>query len=117
MINLLQNAVLADQNSVKVVDVIISEVQESNQWKIDVLDHGEGIPDSNKEKIFHRFFRSRSEKKGSGLGLYIVKTILEKFGGEISVLNRIPGDYTQGTHFEILLPKIEIDNFPDSSET
>ncbi len=117
IINLLQNAVLADQNPIKMVEVIISDVQDSNQWKIDVIDHGEGIPDSNKEKIFQRWFRARSEKRGSGLGLYIVKTILEKFGGEISVSNRIIGDYTQGTHFEISLPKIEIANFPASLET
>jgi two-component system phosphate regulon sensor histidine kinase PhoR len=113
IINLLQNAVLADQHPVKEVEITISEVQNSDQWKIDVIDHGEGIPDSQKEKIFERYFRARSGKRGSGLGLHIVKTILGKLGGEISVDNRIMGDYTKGTHFEIKLPKIEIANFPD----
>ena len=117
IINLLQNAVLADQNPIKKVDVIISEVQETNQWKIDVIDHGKGIPDSNKEKIFQRFYRARSERRGSGLGLHIVKTILEKLEGEISVCNRVKGDYTKGTHFEILLPKIKVANFPENLET
>lgn len=117
VINLLQNAVLADQNPIKKVEVIVSEVQEANQWKIDVIDFGEGIPDSDKEKIFQRFFRARSERKGSGLGLHIVKTILEKLEGKIKVSNRVMGDYTQGTHFEILLPKVESANFPDSLET
>ncbi|UCG01811.1 MAG: HAMP domain-containing histidine kinase [Candidatus Heimdallarchaeota archaeon] len=116
VINLLQNAVLADKNPIKVVDIIVSDIQESDQWKIDVIDRGEGIPDSKKEKIFKRFFRVRSEKRGSGLGLHIVKTILKKLGGEISVSNRVLDDYTQGTRFEILLPKIEITDFPTSLE-
>ena len=109
-----QNAVLADKNPIKVIEVIISEVQGSNQWKIDVIDHGQGIPDLHKEKIFQRFVRVRSEKRGSGLGLHIVKTILAKLGGEISVQNRVTDDYTQGTHFTIKLPKIEIEDFPAS---
>lgn len=113
-INLFQNAVLADKNPIKVIEVIISEVQGSNQWKIDVIDHGQGIPDLHKEKIFQRFVRVRSEKRGSGLGLHIVKTILAKLGGEISVQNRVTDDYTQGTHFTIKLPKIEIEDFPAS---
>ncbi|MFX1505989.1 MAG: sensor histidine kinase [Promethearchaeota archaeon] len=116
IINLLQNAVLADQHPIKVIDVSISEVYSSN-WKIDVIDRGEGIPDSQKEKVFQRYFRARSEKSGSGLGLHIVKTILSKLGGEISVHNRVSGDYSQGTHFEILIPKIEIENFPNNLET
>ncbi|MFW9905632.1 MAG: sensor histidine kinase [Candidatus Thorarchaeota archaeon] len=117
IINLLQNAVLADQHPIKVIEVIISEDQNADKWKIDVIDHGEGIPDSQKEKIFQRFYKARSKKIGSGLGLHIVKTILSKLGGEISVQNRVLDDYTQGTHFAIKLPKIEITNFPDTLKT
>ncbi|UCG90164.1 MAG: HAMP domain-containing histidine kinase [Candidatus Heimdallarchaeota archaeon] len=114
MLNLLQNAVLADPHPLKQIEIIVDEVQGEQKWKIEVIDHGEGIPDSLKEKIFQRFFRARSGKKGSGLGLYIVKTILEKFGGEISVTNRVINDFTQGTRFVISLPRIEIANFPES---
>lgn len=117
IINLLQNAVFADPHPVKRIEIIVDEVQGARNWKIEVIDHGEGIPDSLKEKIFQRFFQARSSKKGSGLGLYIVKTILQKFGGEIIVTNRVMDDYTQGTRFVITLPKIEIPNFPESLDS
>ncbi|MFX1282950.1 MAG: sensor histidine kinase [Promethearchaeota archaeon] len=117
LLNLLQNAVFADPNPVKRIEILIDEVQGARKWKVEVIDHGEGIPDSLKEKLFQRFFRARSSKKGSGLGLYIVKTILEKFEGEITVTNRVVDDYTQGTRFEITLPRIEIANFPESLES
>ncbi|MHA2053394.1 MAG: ATP-binding protein, partial [Candidatus Hodarchaeales archaeon] len=60
-----------------------------------------------KLKIFQRLFRVRSTKRGSGLGLYITKTIIEKFDGKIEVENRVKDDYTKGTRFKILLPKSE----------
>ncbi|MHA2243820.1 MAG: sensor histidine kinase [Candidatus Hodarchaeales archaeon] len=115
LINLLQNAVLADHNPVKRIEIVVNEVQE--QWKIQVIDHGEGIPDDLKNKIFKRLFRARTGKKGSGLGLYIVETILEKLGGGISVKNRVIGDYKQGSKFEIKLPIVEVPNFPNNLET
>ena len=117
LINLLQNAVLADHNPVKRIGIVVNEVQGAEQWKIQIVDHGEGIPDDLKAKVFERLFRTRTEKRGSGLGLYIVKTILEKLRGEISVKNRVIGDYTQGSRFEIKLPKVEVPNFPNNLES
>ena len=117
LINLLQNAVLADHNPVKRIEIVVNEVQGAEQWKIQIVDHGEGIPDDLKDKVFERLFRTRTRKRGSGLGLYIVKTILEKLRGEISVKNRVIGDHKQGSRFEIKLPKVEIPNFPNNLES
>ncbi len=117
LINLLQNAVLADHNPVKRIEIVVDEGQGKEHWKIEVIDHGEGIPDDLKDKIFQRLFRARSGKRGSGLGLHIVKTILEKLGGEIIVTDRVMGDYTQGSRFMITLPKVNISDFPDSIES
>ncbi|MHA2239124.1 MAG: GAF domain-containing sensor histidine kinase [Candidatus Hodarchaeales archaeon] len=105
-INLLQNAVLADNHPSKIINIKVYEAS-SNMVGIDIVDHGEGIPDKIKLKIFQRLFRARSTKRGSGLGLYITKTILEKFDGKIEVENRVKDDYTKGTRFKILLPKSE----------
>ncbi|MHA1541622.1 MAG: ATP-binding protein, partial [Candidatus Hodarchaeales archaeon] len=63
-------------------------------------------PDEIKAKVFHRLFKARSKKKsqGTGLGLYIVKTIIETFNGKILVKNRVKDDHTQGAKFIIELP-------------
>lgn len=51
-----------------------------------VIDHGVGIPENQKKKLFQRFFRGDNVSKdvpGSGLGLYVVKSMLENHGGKI----------------------------------
>ncbi|PWI47826.1 hypothetical protein CEE45_09955 [Candidatus Heimdallarchaeota archaeon B3_Heim] len=107
--NLLQNAVIADNHSVKKIRINVTETV-SDVIKIEVEDHGEGIPDELKPRVFQRLFRARSKEKpqGSGLGLFIVRTIIEKFEGKIRVENRVKNDYTQGTRFIIELPRIEV---------
>lgn len=64
-------------------------------------DNGIGIPDFVQEKVFDMYFRATNEATGSGLGLYLVKTGIEKLGGKISLqsIERI------GTKFFIELPK------------
>jgi signal transduction histidine kinase len=39
-----------------------------------------------------------------GLGLYLVKTIVEDFGGKVRVEDRVPGDHTKGAKFVVMLP-------------
>jgi signal transduction histidine kinase len=41
---------------------------------------------------------------GMGLGLSLVKSAIDSYGGEVSVKNRVKGDYSQGSNFIILLP-------------
>ena len=84
------------------VEVIASKVQDN--LCLQVVDHGQGIADSQKDKIFERFYRvenSRSNQiEGSGIGLAIVKNLVEKYQGKISV-KETPGG---GSTFEILWP-------------
>ncbi len=69
-----------------------------------VEDHGEGIPPSEHERIFERFYRRGSELRrqtqGVGIGLSIVKHIVEAHGGKVLVRSA-PG---QGSRFTIELP-------------
>lgn len=54
-------------------------------------DFGSGIAEEDKEKVFNMFYKTNSDKKGYGLGLYINKAIIEAHGGEIyfkSILNK-----------------------------
>jgi len=65
---------------------------------IKVEDTGKGIPEENKEKIFHPFFSTSGD--GTGLGLPIVQTYVEKHGGKIAEV----GEYGKVAKFLILLP-------------
>lgn len=66
-------------------------------------DNGIGIADEFKDKIFKMFFRATADSKGSGLGLYIVKSTVEKLGGTISMTSK----FGEGTIFEIEIPNLK----------
>ncbi len=74
---------------------------------VNIKDTGISIPDEEKENIFEPFYRvdkSRSrEMGGSGLGLSIVRSIINKHNGKITVTNNENG----GTCFEIAIGKIK----------
>ena len=65
--------------------------------EISVTDNGPGIDDAMKSQVFDRF-RQDSKTRGSyGLGLHIVKMLVEGYGGHVWAADRIPGDLSSGT--------------------
>jgi PAS domain S-box-containing protein len=70
---------------------------------ITFADNGVGIADEYVDKIFKMFFRANAESKGSGLGLYIVKSAIEKLNGTIQVRSRLG----EGTTFTIEIPNLK----------
>jgi signal transduction histidine kinase len=67
---------------------------------IQFSDNGVGIADEYVEKVFKMFFRANADSKGSGLGLYIVKSACEKLNGTIHVHSKLG----EGTTFKIEIP-------------
>jgi two-component system sensor histidine kinase SenX3 len=84
--NLVENAVNYSPEGTKVT---VSSGVEDGIVTITIIDQGIGIPDSEKDRIFERFYRvdpARSRQSGgTGLGLSIVKHVATKHGGEVSV--------------------------------
>jgi signal transduction histidine kinase len=71
---------------------------------IAIEDDGPGIPEELKDQVFNRFERGNSRSGGKGLGLYLVRTLIEGFRGKVWVEDRVRGDYTKGTRFVVMLP-------------
>jgi PAS domain S-box-containing protein len=66
-------------------------------------DNGVGIAEEYVDKIFKMFFRANADSKGSGLGLYIVKSAVEKLGGTIRVQSKLG----EGTSFIVEVPNLK----------
>lgn len=90
--NIIQNAIV--HGKADKIDLFFSKKNEYIEIKI--ADNGRGIPDIYKEKIFDENF-SYGDSRGSGLGLYIVKELVKKSKGEITVEDNKP----KGTIFTI----------------
>jgi signal transduction histidine kinase len=71
---------------------------------VTVDDNGPGIPDHIKEIVFNRMQRGDTKAKGSGMGLFLVKSLVEDYGGKVWAEDRIKGDHTRGARFKVLLP-------------
>jgi signal transduction histidine kinase len=77
---------------------------DKHYFRIMIDDNGPGIDDESKAKLFSRFTRGESRASGKGLGLHIARTLVEDYGGKMWVEDRVPGDYTQGARFVVVLP-------------
>lgn len=73
---------------------------------LEVEDNGEGIPAANLDRIFDAFFTTKRDI-GTGLGLWVVKDLLQKQGGTISVESHTEGPQ-RGTRFSLFLPSISV---------
>lgn len=96
--NLITNAIkYQNLNAESLVKIKTS--RNSNELSIEIQDNGIGIADELQPKIFEMFFRATELSSGSGLGLYIVKEIIDKMNGTISVKSTL----SEGTVFRINL--------------
>ena len=73
--------------------------------RIKFSDNGIGIAKEYIDDVFKMFYRATTESKGSGLGLYIVKSAVEKLQGTIEVQS----EFGQGTIFTIEIPNLSAD--------
>ncbi len=98
-------AIYSPNNSEILIKFSYNPKNIKSTYIIEVSDHGFGIPDDQKEKIFSKLFRAdnirEKDTEGTGLGLYIVKSILTEAGGNITFHSK----EGMGTTFVVSLPK------------
>jgi len=112
--NLLENAARYTPAGTA-VSVSAATVPGAGQLEIRVADHGPGVAEAERERIFDQFYRPRAEGRdlGTGMGLAIVKGIVEAHGGRIWV-EPTPGG---GATFALRLPAAAGTALPEDSET
>ena len=105
ILNILNNskdALIENNVSNKIVNIDAKESQ--NYLIINIQDNGKGVKEKNLKKLFEPYFSTKSQKTGTGLGLYMSKIIIEKhFNGNIFCKNILDG-------FEVTIKLPKIDN-------
>jgi len=109
MINLLDNAIEHSPSGSKIIVKTKYYERESSEVEFAIIDQGVGVPESELEVIWQRFYkvdtaRTRSRNQGSGLGLAIVKDIIEQHGGRV----RVENTEKRGAKFSFVLPESAI---------
>jgi signal transduction histidine kinase len=98
--NLASNAVKYSRKDSDDAFVKFTMLQNHQSIEFEIADNGIGIPEEEQEKIFEMFYRYAPDTNGSGLGLFIVKEVLAKIGGTISLKSA----RLKGSAFRVNLP-------------
>ncbi|HEX8546027.1 MAG TPA: ATP-binding protein, partial [Cytophagaceae bacterium] len=98
--NLIDNSIKYTNPEKEISDIEVKVHSYQKGVKICVIDNGIGIQNDIQAKIFDMFFRGTDQSKGSGLGLYLIKKIVDKLEGEI----KVESVYLKGTKMEIYFP-------------
>jgi sensor histidine kinase regulating citrate/malate metabolism len=98
--NLVKNGV--DHNDKDVPEVTLSGADRGDTVVVRIADNGPGVPDERKDAIFGKG-NAGLESEGSGIGLYLVRTLVEGYGGDVWVEDDDP----EGAVFNVGLPKAD----------
>jgi len=95
--NLLQNAI--QHNDADLPEVHVSATIEDDVAEVRIADNGPGVPDAQKEEVFGKGERGL-ESEGTGIGLYLVQSLVEHYGGDVWIEDNDP----RGAVFVVRLP-------------
>ena len=99
--NLLSNAIKYSETGTIALSMTVMNEQ---WWVLEVMDNGCGIPPEDLDRIFSEFERlpCHADQPGLGLGLSIVKTLVQRLGGRLSLESTVG----KGSHFRVELPRV-----------
>lgn len=99
--NLVENALIYRKRECPEPQIAVWVTEDSKNMMLEVIDNGIGIKKEDKSKVFDMFFRATNLSIGSGLGLYMVKSSVERLRGRVYLESQVAG----GTKFTVILPK------------
>lgn len=97
--NLVKNGIQAIPDDQEEKHIVVKILEENNQVIVEISDNGVGVSEENKQKIFEPKFTTKSS--GMGLGLAMVKNIVETYDGNITFTSQ----KNIGTTFKVIFPK------------
>ncbi|MFW5760672.1 MAG: sensor histidine kinase [Cyclobacteriaceae bacterium] len=106
MTNLIGNAIKYNLPKYKKAFIKINVEINSIACTIKVCDNGMGIAKQYQENIFEMFYRATDKGNGTGIGLYIVKEVVNRLNGKISV----ESEFGKGSTFTLVIPNMQLDN-------
>lgn len=107
--NILNNAVIHNKSKEKQIKINIfhNRKNDLDYIQFEFIDNGMSINVGRKKKLFESIFKNPAlEKGGMGIGLSLVKKIIDSYEGKVWVENRVKGDYSKGSKFIILIPQV-----------
>jgi len=105
--NILINAAKFNNNSKIYIFIKVLRVQHQgmNYIRLEFMDNGIGISDTKKNLIFQKKVKKDLNIKGMGIGLSLVKKIIDGYNGKIWVEYKVKGDCSKGSNFILLIPE------------
>ncbi|HMK46637.1 MAG TPA: PAS domain-containing protein [Methanocella sp.] len=108
--NIVNNSIKHSQGPIEIqIRLAKAMIDGKTFCEVAIEDNGPGIPDEQKEHMFDQWKKAMKGMR-RGIGLIIVKSLLDDFHGTIRVEDRVPGDHTKGVRFIIRLPALEEEN-------
>lgn len=106
-VNLVGNAIKHSTGPLAInIDLACTYDGRKHFCEVAIEDNGPGIPDTTKAQIMGPR-RGITKGQSRGIGLYLVRTLLDDYHGSIRVQDRVRGDHTKGTRFVVILPAVE----------
>jgi len=108
-LNIFTNAIKFTPETLVTINIVIDKIIKDQEFvRVRITDFGQGIPPEVRELLFDRRALIKygwKPKKGStGLGMTIIKSLVDFFGGNISYQNRVEDEWTKGTTIILLFP-------------
>ena len=103
--NIVDNSIKHSKGDVE-INITLNDVKIDNKkfYRVSVEDNGPGIKPDLQKRVFDRMYYEGGIMRGKGLGLYLVKILVECFHGNVFVEDRVQGDSSKGSRFVVMLP-------------